>query len=55
MMGIVPQNWSIREAAQVDARNELEPIQARMAQVNDWIGDDVMWFKPISCDAQRQL
>ncbi|NWD81000.1 portal protein [Pseudomonas reactans] len=49
-MGIVPQNaggfGSIREAAQIYAANELEPIQARMAQVNDCLGEDVMRFKP---------
>lgn len=50
LMGIVPQNaggfGSIREAAQIYAANELEPIQARMAQVNDWLGEEVMRFKP---------
>ncbi len=38
LMGIVPQNaggfGSIRDAAQVWAMNELEPIQARLLQVN---------------------
>lgn len=39
LMGIVPQNaggfGSIKEAAEVYAANELEPLQARLAQVND--------------------
>lgn len=47
---VVPQNaggfGSIREAAQIYAANELETIQARMVQVNDWLGDDVVHFKP---------
>lgn len=50
LMGIVPQNaggfGSIREAAQIYAANELEPIQARMAQVNEWLGEEVVRFRP---------
>jgi PBSX family phage portal protein len=49
LMGIVPQNaggfGSIREAAQIYAANELEPIQTRMMQLNDWVGEDVVRFK----------
>ncbi|MBD8100241.1 portal protein [Pseudomonas fluorescens] len=49
-MSLVPQNaggfGSIREAAQIYAANELEPIQARMAQVNEWLGEEVIRFKP---------
>ncbi|MNJ81935.1 hypothetical protein D3C77_810140 [compost metagenome] len=48
-MGVVPANaggfGSIREAALVYAANELEPIQTRMLQVNDWLGDEVIRFK----------
>ena len=48
LMGIVPQNaggfGSIREAAQIFVANELEPIQSRMMQVNDWVGEDVVRF-----------
>lgn len=50
LMGIVPQNaggfGSIREATQIYAANELEPIQTRMVQLNDWLGEEVMRFKP---------
>lgn len=50
LMGIVPQNaggfGSIREATQIYAANELEPIQTRMGQLNDWLGEEVMRFKP---------
>ncbi len=46
LMGIVPQNaggfGSLREAAEVWAVNELEPIQARLAQVNEWVGEEVV-------------
>lgn len=50
LMGVVPQNaggfGSVKDAALVYAANELEPIQARMMQVNDWIGEEVIRFKP---------
>ncbi|MEI4522656.1 MULTISPECIES: phage portal protein [Pseudomonas] len=50
LMGIVPQNaggfGSIREAAQIYAANELEPIQTRMSQLNEWLGEEVVKFKP---------
>lgn len=50
LMGIVPQNaggfGSIREAAQIFMANELEPIQSRMTQLNDWLGEEVVRFKP---------
>ena len=50
LMGIVPQNaggfGSIREAAEIYVANELEPVQARMTQLNDWVGEEVMRFKP---------
>jgi len=50
LMGIVPQNaggfGSIRDAALIYAANELEPVQARLAQLNEWIGDEVIHFKP---------
>ena len=50
LMGIVPQNaggfGSIREATQIFVANELEPIQSRMGQLNDWLGEEVVRFKP---------
>jgi PBSX family phage portal protein len=50
LMGIVPQNaggfGSIKEAAQIWAMNELEPIQARLQQVNEWLGEEVVRFRP---------
>lgn len=50
LMGVVPQNaggfGSIREAAQVWAVNELEPVQARLMQINDWVGEEVVRFTP---------
>ena len=50
LMGVVPQNaggfGSIRDAAQVWATNELEPEQARLLQINDWLGEEVVSFRP---------
>lgn len=55
LMGIVPQNaggfGSIRDAAQVWALNELEPVQARLAQINDWLGEEVVRFNPYELPA----
>ncbi|NWD70784.1 phage portal protein [Pseudomonas gingeri] len=48
LMGIVPQNaggfGSIRDATEVWIKNELEPVQIRMAQVNDRFSEEVMKF-----------
>jgi len=57
LMGIVPQNaggfGSLREAAEVWAVNELEPIQARLAQVNEWVGDEVVRFRPFELPSKE--
>lgn len=57
LMGIVPQNaggfGSIREAAEIYVANELEPIQARMTQINDWLGKKVMRFKSYDISGER--
>jgi len=50
MMGIIPDNaggfGDVQKAAQVFVRNELTPLQERMKEVNDWIGEEVIRFKP---------
>lgn len=55
LMGVVPQNaggfGSVRDAAQVWAVNELEPVQARLMQINDWIGEEVVRFRPYEVPA----
>ena len=57
LMGIVPQNaggfGSIKEAAQIWAMNELEPIQARLQQVNEWLGEEVVRWKPLEPVADK--
>lgn len=49
LMGIVPQNaggfGSIKEATEVWVQNELEPLQARLQQVNEWLGEEVVRFE----------
>lgn len=59
LMGIVPQNaggfGSIKEAAQIWAMNELEPVQARLQQINDWLGEEVVRFRPFEPVADHSL
>lgn len=49
LMGIVPVNaggfGSIKDAAEVWTANELEPVQARLQQVNEWVGEEVVRFQ----------
>ncbi len=48
-MGIVPSNTGgfgdANKAAQVFDATELESLRVMMAEVNDWIGEDVIRFK----------
>lgn len=50
LMGIIPTNTSgfgdVSKAADVFARNELVPLQGRFAEINDWLGMEVVTFKP---------
>lgn len=50
LMGIVPGNTggfgAILPAAQVFARNEIEPLQAKFRELNDWLGQEVVRFTP---------
>ncbi|HEY1843661.1 MAG TPA: phage portal protein [Buttiauxella sp.] len=50
MMGVMPNNTGgfgdVVKAAQVFVRNELTPLQERMKELNDWIGMEVIRFKP---------
>ncbi|MCV6589346.1 MAG: phage portal protein [Marinobacterium sp.] len=49
LMGIIPENvggfGAVAPAAQVFARNELEPLQARFEELNEWMGEEVVRFK----------
>lgn len=55
LLGIVPKNTggfgAIGPAARVFVKNELEPLQNRCRELNDWIGEDVVRFEPYDLDA----
>ncbi|HZH44242.1 MAG TPA: phage portal protein [Lysobacter sp.] len=50
LLGIVPTNTggfgAITPTAAVFVKNELEPLQHRLREVNDWIGEEVVRFEP---------
>lgn len=49
MMGIIPDNaggfGDVVKASQVFVRNELTPLQERMKEINNWLGQEVVKFK----------
>ena len=57
LMGIVPGNTggfgAADTAAEVFGCNEIEPLQRRFAQLNDWIGDEVVRFTRYSIGQVR--
>lgn len=50
LMGVVPSNTggfgAVRPAAEVFARNEITPLQARFSELNSWMGEEVVRFVP---------
>lgn len=50
LMGVPPSNaggfGAIEPAARVFARNELVPLQSQFLSFNDWLGEEVVRFKP---------
>lgn len=50
LMGIIPGNvggfGDVEKAAGVFSANEIAPLQARFQEVNEWIGEEVIKFKP---------
>lgn len=54
LMGVVPQNiggfGDVTKAAQVFARNELGPLQERMKELNEWMGEEVVRFRPYALE-----
>ena len=54
ILGIVPNNTGgfgdMSKAARVFAKNELEPLQNRLKEVNEWIGEEVVRFAPYALD-----
>ncbi len=55
LLGIVPQNsggfGSITEAARIFHASEIEPLQQRLATLNDWLGEEVVTFLPYVAEA----
>lgn len=49
MMGIIPDNsggfGDAVKASQVFVRNELTPLQERLKELNEWLGEDVITFQ----------
>ena len=54
LLGIVPGNTggfgAVLPAAQVFARNEIEPLLARFRAINEWMGEEVVSFRPYLID-----
>ena len=50
LMGIVPSNTGgfgdAHKAAQVFEANEIAPLQAQLKQLNTWLGEEVVTFRP---------
>lgn len=50
LMGIIPNNTGgfgdVEKAAKVFARNELQPLQDRLLEINQWLGKEVVRFSP---------
>lgn len=56
MMGIIPNNTGgfgdVEKASRVFVRNELMPLQKRLQELNDWLGEDVISFEPYELGAE---
>lgn len=54
LMGVVPANvggfGDVEKATRVFARNEIEPLMARFEEINEWLGEEVITFKPYIID-----
>ncbi|WP_421722541.1 phage portal protein [Alloalcanivorax xenomutans] len=54
MMGIIPQNTAgfgdVEKAAKVFMVNELEPLQRRFQELNEWAGIDLVQFDPYALE-----
>ena len=44
---------SIGNAAEVFVKNEIEPLQMRFRELNDWIGEEVVAFTPYELPAAK--
>lgn len=59
LMGIIPNNTGgfgdAGKAALVFARNEVKPLQDRLMEVNEWLGQQVVRFEPYTLGAEAGL
>ncbi len=59
MMGIIPNNTGgfgdVEKASRVFVRNELIPLQKRLQELNDWLGEEVIRFEPYILDIQKKI
>ncbi|NWE54094.1 capsid portal protein, partial [Brevundimonas sp. P7753] len=50
LLGVVPANaggfGDVEKADEVFYRNEIQPLQQRFMAINDWLGVEVVRFKP---------
>ena len=50
MMGIIPNNTGgfgdVEKASRVFTRNEIVPLQKRLLELNEWLGEEVVRFNP---------
>lgn len=57
LLGVVPSNTggfgAADTAAKVFGRNEVEPLQARFLELNEWLGEEVVTFRPYSLETQE--
>ncbi|HDL8308334.1 TPA: hypothetical protein PXQ92_004218, partial [Yersinia enterocolitica] len=44
----------IEKASQVFVRNELMPLQERMKEVNEWVGEEVVGFREYKLSIKNQ-
>ncbi|MCV5283706.1 capsid portal protein, partial [Escherichia coli] len=56
MMGIIPNNTGgfgdVEKASRVFVPNELIPLQKRLEELNEWLGEKVISFEPYKFDIE---
>ncbi|BBJ87663.1 hypothetical protein ROGSH02058M1_038620 [Raoultella ornithinolytica] len=57
MIGIIPNNTGcfgdVEKASRVFVRNELMPLQKRLQELNDWLGEKVIKFTLYNLEEER--
>lgn len=58
LLGVVPSNTggfgAVTPAAQVFVTNELQPLQRRFSELNEWLGEEIIQFKPYVLEGSSQ-